>query len=82
VEAIDYNKLADALASKINQTPIDLQIWGNQECADYLKQSLRTFRDRTSKHYKFPKPIPFPSEKGRAHGKWYAIDVINWAKAL
>lgn len=82
MEAIDYDKLADALAERMSKTPpIEKVVWGVKECASYLRVSERHFSDRISKHHKFPRAITLPIDgKRRTHPKWFAGEIIAWAE--
>jgi predicted DNA-binding transcriptional regulator AlpA len=81
LSGIDYDKLADAIASRMSVPP-ERVIWDVEQCANYLHQGIRTFRDRTSKHHTFPAPIPFPAVKGAANLRWYASEVMEWVSSL
>lgn len=82
MEAIDYDKLADAIAQRISTSvPIEVALWDKVECADYLKQAERTFLDKTSKHHTFPTSINVPNgQGGKAKSSWYAHEVIQWVR--
>ena len=85
MEAIDYDKLADAIAERItaaNSVPLELQIWSAERCAEYLNHSDRTFKERISKHHSFPRAVRMPSEKGLGKCCYYAKDIIEGAKQL
>lgn len=77
---IDYDKLANAIAAKLQpQVPNDQVLWDGEQCASYLGVSAKHFIDRMSKSYGFPKPIKLPSETGRrAHNRWYAVELMKW----
>ncbi len=80
---INVDQLADAIAKKLRLLPpTDKVLWDAKECAEYLRMSEKHFMDRVSKTMKFPKPIKLPSETGRrAHSRWYASEVMDWAKS-
>lgn len=82
MEAIDYDKLADAVATKLaKMPPVEKTVWGVAECASYLRVSDRQFQDRISKHHKFPKAINYPVDGGkRSHPKWIAGEIMAWAQ--
>lgn len=84
MEAItfDYDKLADALAKRLKkQVPIEVALWDKADCADYLKQSQRTFLDKTSKNHTFPASINVPNGVGgKSQSCWYAHEVIKWVR--
>ncbi|QEY15505.1 hypothetical protein D0C16_05665 [Cellvibrio sp. KY-GH-1] len=76
---IDYEKLADAVARKLQLLPpADKIIWTAKQCAEYLGVSERHYVDRLSKSHNFPAPIKLPSDSGRGHARWYAIDIQEW----
>ena len=84
MEAIDYDKLADAVAEKINSkppVPIEVMLWSVDDCSEYLKQARRTFAEKTSKHHTFPLSVNVPNGVGgKANSCWYAHEVINWVR--
>lgn len=77
---IDYEKLADAIATKLAaKVPADKVLWDGKQCAQYLVISEKHFVDKVSKSYNFPAPVRLPSETGRrAHARWYAAEIMNW----
>lgn len=78
---IDYEKLADAVAQKLRLLPpVDKVIWTSKQCAEYLGVSERHYVDRLSKSFDFPAPIKLPSDSGRGHARWYAVDIQEWVK--
>jgi hypothetical protein len=54
--------------------PLEYQVWGPQECADYLKQEKSTFLKRTQYATDFPARLSIPG-----HPRWSARAVVNWA---
>ncbi|MFW1676406.1 hypothetical protein ACFVYJ_01310 [Pontibacter sp. JAM-7] len=83
--AIDYEKLAGAIAEKLTLSqPGEYTLWDSEQCASYLRQSRRNFVDRTSKHPSFPKPLRTTTTEVKGASKkvcncWYASEVIAWA---
>jgi predicted DNA-binding transcriptional regulator AlpA len=76
---IDYEKLADEIAKKMRVLPPpEKVIWTPEQCAEYLGVSKLHFVNRVSKIYGFPAPIKLPSEGGRGHARYYAVDVQTW----
>lgn len=80
----DLDNLAHAVAQRISkQNVTDETIWCAADCADYLGVSRRHFADRISNHHSFPAAIKLPSDTGKnQHRRWYAKEVIAWAKSL
>lgn len=75
-------ELITALSKLIQpQIPIAVDRWGPKECAAYLKVAPRYFSERIACKKGFPKSIRIPTEKGRGHPRWKAIDVIKWTEA-
>ncbi|WP_039917614.1 helix-turn-helix transcriptional regulator [Cellvibrio mixtus] len=77
---IDYEKLADAIAQRLQALPAQARvIWTAKQCADYIGVSERHFVDKVSKAFDFPAPIKLPSDRGkRGHARWYAVEVQDW----
>ena len=78
---IDYERLADAIARKLNTLPsANNVIWSVEQCAEYLGIGKRHFVDRVSKTWGFPSAIKLPTEKG-SHGRdrWHAVEIQEWA---
>lgn len=77
---IDYDRLADAIALRLQSLPPRSKvIWTAKQCADYIGVGERHFVDRLSKTYDFPAPIKLPTDRGRrGHGRWYAEEVQDW----
>ena len=82
MEAIDYNKLAEAIAERLSrQVSVEVALWNVDECADYLKQARRTFSNKTSKNHSFPASINVPNGVGgKSQSCWYAHEVIQWVR--
>jgi predicted DNA-binding transcriptional regulator AlpA len=81
-EAIDYDKLADAVANKLRLLPpFESVLWNAEQCADYLNISESNFSNRISKSTKFPSPSILPSSTGGNGGKklWFAHEVTKWS---
>lgn len=80
-ETIDYNKLAAAIAEKIGQPlPLDVDLWGADEIARYLKMSKSQVTQRYIPRPDFPRAIRLPTADGhRSHPRWKAQEVIEWA---
>jgi len=76
---LDYELLAKHIVAEQKKYPKESEIiWGTHECADYLKLSVSTFRDRTSKDHRFPRVLGFNNGGHRSQPKWLKIDVIKW----
>lgn len=80
MKEIDYEKLADAIAQRLQALPSQARvIWTAKQCADYIGVSERHFVDKVSKAFDFPAPIKLPTDRGkRGHARWYAVEVQDW----
>ena len=81
MEAIDYDKLAEAVANKIGrQAPAEAIIWSPEECASHLNKSSRSFSEHLSKQAGFPDAVIVPNgqKNGRALLGWRMVDIIKW----
>lgn len=79
MEAIDYNKLAEAIADKLIPTMADKHtIWSSDDCARYLRIKRRVFTEKTSKLPDFPEPVALTAAGGKSN-RWRALEVIRWA---
>lgn len=81
-ETIDYNKLAEAIAEKIGQPlPLDVDLWGVDQIAKYLKMSKSQVSQRYVPQTDFPRAIRLSTSDGhRSHARWKASEVIAWAE--
>lgn len=80
-EAINIDQLAESIAKKMaTSVPLELRLWNAAECAEYLRVAPRQFKERTSQIHTFPPAVRLPSDNGLGHPKWYAQEVIDWAK--
>lgn len=78
----------DAAIAKLQRplVPIEHELWGTRECADYFKCSDSQFVQYIKTHHEFPRPVSIPLAKNRAvgkamrmHDRWKAADVIEYA---
>lgn len=72
---INYQELGKEIAKNIVLFERKEIIWSNEDCADYLRVSLKYFRDVLSKRNGFPAPIVYESNRA----KYKSSDVIEWA---
>jgi predicted DNA-binding transcriptional regulator AlpA len=79
---IDYEKLAEAIAKKLQAAaPPEKVLWDSKEAAKYLIISERHFMDCVCKTYGFPSPVQIPSSNGtKGRPRWYAIEVQAWVQ--
>lgn len=73
--------LQDLVAQlKRPQVPIEDQLWTAEDVADYLKLATDTTERRVVTRPDFPVPLqPCPTGK-RAAKRWFATEVVAWAK--
>lgn len=73
--------LQDLVAQlKRPQVPAEDQLWTAEDIADYLKLASDTTERRVVTRPDFPVPLqPCPTGK-RAAKRWFAAEVINWAR--
>jgi len=57
-------------------TPVELQIWNAQECAEYLRFSKKYFQQKLPYFVGFPKPLEWSAE---GQPRWSAKAVMEWA---
>lgn len=69
----DIDELAKAIARQIN-VPLEDQLWDAEDCARYFKMSRESFLK-----YKAPQPS-FPKPHGPGHPRWFAGEVIRYAR--
>lgn len=75
-EAIDYEKLADEIAKRMEQQPKpEYVLWDGDRCAEYFHCSRKHFVDVISKKNEFPRPAC------GSRSTWFASEVCNWAKS-
>ena len=74
--SINYELLAKHIVAEQMKYPNENELlWSTKECAEYLKVSPATFRDRTSKTPGFPRPLGFSNGEYRSQPKWLKRDV-------
>lgn len=73
-------KLAEMIAEKLSRRPpLESTLWSSDDCADYLRVSVRHFMDRIASQHTFPDPVRVITAEGkRGHPRWYAGEVIKW----
>lgn len=81
-EAIDYNKLASAIAERLTpRVPFDRQLWDSEMCAEYFRMSVSNFMQSIACNPSFPKAIRVPSMRGKSSlPRWKAKEVIGWTE--
>jgi len=84
-EAIEQKALITAiynLAEQFKKTQLSVEdtLWGNVEIADYLKLATEVVSRHVVTRPDFPESLqPCPTGK-RAAKRWFAGEVIRWAK--
>ncbi|MES9841248.1 MAG: helix-turn-helix domain-containing protein [Candidatus Thiodiazotropha endolucinida] len=75
----DIQQIISALRTHI---PVEVDMWGPDEIASYLKVSRRTVAERYAARPDFPKCHRLPTEKdgGRGMLRWKASEIIEWAE--
>lgn len=74
-------KLANILGQQFKPAiPVDIDLWDVSTIAAFLKRSDSNVRERICPLPDFPKAIRLPSQGGRGHPLWKAIEVIQWAE--
>lgn len=63
-----------AAAAKEARIPLDKRLWDIDDVAEYFKQSKYTTQQRVIKQPGFPQTVSMVSDR------WFAGDVIDWAK--
>jgi len=79
----DTEQLKELIEQLLNPSiPVEVDLWSSKEIAAYLKQKPRTVAEVTCRIPGFPQTIYLPSAtgKGRAHPRWKAREVIQWAE--
>ncbi len=74
--------IAEFLRDLQPMVPINIALLDSGDIAHFLRMSRRNIRERITCKPHFPNPIRMPSEKGRGHCRWKALDVIHWAEKL
>ena len=62
--------------------PIDKQLWPASTVASYLRVSVHTVLQRYARLHGFPRARHLPSDSGKGHKRWKAIEIIKWAEKL
>lgn len=84
-QAIDYEKLGQAIASAIRATPANHDLWDATDVANHLRCSKSHVSQRYTCQPGFPPKIRIPYKKDRGGepglGKalWVASEVQEWA---
>lgn len=77
----EIEALADAIAARQPNIPIEVDLWGMAEIARYLKMSVSQVAQRYTPMPSFPAAIRLQTADGhRSHPRWKAVDVIAWAE--
>lgn len=75
----DLEHMTDAIIKALRtQVPIEVDLWGPDEIAAYLKVSRRTVAERYAARPDFPKCYRLPGEKGQL--RWKAKEIMAWAE--
>jgi predicted DNA-binding transcriptional regulator AlpA len=61
--------------------PIEHDLWGAVEIADYLKMSESHIRQRILPLPGFPQAIRLAYNGRSSHPRWKAIEVIQWVES-
>ena len=62
------------------QIPITVDLWDAKMVGAYLKVSPRQVTERYALLNGFPPAIRLPSQNGRGHPRWKALEIIAWAE--
>lgn len=76
-------ELAKAITANLSRIPLDKTLWTRDQCADYLRVAPGTMVE-TAALPDFPKPTRVTAAtggKGPSNLRWFAGDVIDWARA-
>jgi len=82
---IEQNALLTALFELIEQLKkphlsVDNELWSSADIAVYLKLSLDTVERYVLTRVEFPKPLQPCLTGKRAAKRWFAGEIIGWAK--
>lgn len=65
----------------IPSIPFELVLWDAEDIAGYLRRdSVRTVRERLMHEPDFPKPVRLPTQKGKGHPLYKAIEVVQYVE--
>jgi len=78
----DIDRLAEAIRNLAPRVPLDQQIWSARQVGEYLDVSARQVTERLSARPGFPEPFRLPSDQGKGPLRWWAKDIIAWARKL
>lgn len=80
----DDHQWLDKLIDIINNYQRPSELWKVVDIATYLKLSVSSVQSRVICRDDFPSPIYIPSVtlNGKGGKRWYADEVIEWAKRL
>jgi hypothetical protein len=76
--------LLNAILQKLTEhmIPIEVDLWGTEHIARYLKYSYSTVRDKILPLPSFPRAICIQTANGTGHPLYNAREVIQWAESL
>lgn len=80
----DEKEILKAILQKLTERliPVEVDLWGTEHIAAYLKRSHSTVRDKILPLPSFPKPIRIQTANGTGHPLYKAREVIQWAENL
>ena len=70
------------LVETLNRPPVnpDVELWTSEDIASYLKLAPYTVARRVVTRPEFPAPLQPCLTGSRAVKRWFAADVITWAR--
>lgn len=75
------DRLAAAIAGRINLIPIDVDLWDASRIGEFLKVGSRQVLERYAPLPNFPRAIRLPTPSGgKGQPLWKAVEVIAWAE--
>ena len=75
-------KIAEKMADPIPWVPLSERQMDIADIAAYRRRSARHIAEREACHPDFPRPIIFPSDKGRGHKTWLAVEIFKHYRGL